>query len=78
MSDIDCGQLLDRLWAYLDGEADEALCSDFQAHLEACLPCAQHAEFERRLREVIQMKCRGERAPQTLRLELVHLLDRPS
>jgi hypothetical protein len=24
------------------------------------------------------MKCRGERAPQTLRLELVHLLDRPS
>ncbi len=78
MSDIDCGQLLDRLWAYLDGEADEALCSDLQEHLTKCLPCAQHAEFERRLREVIQMKCRGERAPQTLRLELVHLLDRPS
>jgi len=78
MSEIDCRELLDRLWAYLDGEADEALSSDLQTHFSKCLPCAQHAEFERRLREVIQMKCRGEQAPQALRLELVHLLDRPS
>jgi mycothiol system anti-sigma-R factor len=77
MSETDCQQLLERLWAYLDGEADEGICNDFRAHFAECLPCAQRAEFERRLREVIQMKCRGERAPQTLRLELVRLLDLP-
>jgi len=78
MGDVDCQQLLERLWAYLDGEADEEICEDMRGHFARCLPCAQHAEFERRLREVIQMKCRGERAPQSLRLELVHLTDRSS
>jgi mycothiol system anti-sigma-R factor len=75
MGEVDCRELLDRLWAYLDGEADEAICHDLRAHFAKCLPCAQHAEFERRLRDVIQMKCRGERAPDTLRLELVRLID---
>ncbi len=74
MSDIDCNHLLERLWAYMDGEADESLCSELQAHIEACLPCRQHAEFERRLRVIIQYKCRGERAPAPLRIELVRML----
>ncbi len=78
MSDVNCSQLLERLWAYLDGEADEELCSDLQAHIAECLPCRQHAEFERRLRIIIRHKCRGERAPEPLRLELVRLLGRPS
>ncbi|MBI3998813.1 MAG: mycothiol system anti-sigma-R factor [Armatimonadetes bacterium] len=74
MSEIDCTRLVELLWAYLDGEADETLCQDLQVHMAECLPCRQHAEFERRLREVIQYKCRGERAPEPLRLELVRLL----
>lgn len=78
MSEIDCSQLLERLWAYLDGEADEALCSDLQIHLEHCLPCRGHADFERRLRVIIQYKCRGERAPEPLRVELVRLISGPS
>ena len=77
MSEFDCNQLIERLWAYMDGEADEALCSELQAHIEACLPCRQHAEFERRLRVIIQYKCRGERAPEPLRIELVRLLAGP-
>jgi len=78
MSDFDCNQLLERLWAYLDGEADESLCSELQAHIADCLPCRQHAAFERRLKIIIQYKCRGERAPEPLRIELVRLLQKPS
>jgi len=74
MSTIDCNQLLERLWAYIDGEADESICGELEAHIEKCLPCRQHADFERRLRVIIQYKCRGERAPEPLRLELVRML----
>ena len=76
MSGFDCDDLLERLWAYMDGEADDQARSHLMAHMERCLPCRQHAEFERRLREIIQYKCRGERAPETLRIELVSLIIR--
>jgi len=74
MSDTDCGRLLTRLWQYLDGETDEQLCEDLQTHLAACLPCRQHAEFEVKLRQVIQAKCRGERAPDHLRAGLARIV----
>jgi mycothiol system anti-sigma-R factor len=76
MSGFDCDDLLERIWAYMDGEADDEARRDLMAHIERCLPCREHAEFERRLREIIQHKCRGERAPETLRIELVSLIIR--
>jgi mycothiol system anti-sigma-R factor len=76
MTQFDCDDLLERLWAYMDGEVDSAACDDLRAHIERCLPCRQHAEFERRLREIIQYKCRGERAPEALRFELVRMIVR--
>ncbi|MDR7483153.1 MAG: mycothiol system anti-sigma-R factor [Armatimonadota bacterium] len=74
MTEIDCRELLRQLWMYLDGEADAPVGQDLQRHIARCLPCRQHAEFERRLREIIQYKCRGERAPDPLRQELARLL----
>jgi mycothiol system anti-sigma-R factor len=74
MSDDDCRQLITRIWQYLDGEADEQLCTDLRSHLSKCLPCKQHAEFEMKLRQVIQVKCRGERAPEHLRASLARIV----
>jgi len=74
MSQPDCNDVLERLWVYLDGEADEGVCQDLQTHIELCLRCRHHADFEVRLRQVIQSKCRGERAPQQLRENLARLL----
>ena len=78
MNRFDCDDLLERLWAYMDGEADDEARRHLIEHIERCLPCRQHAEFERRLREIIQYKCRGERAPDVLRVELMSLITRPS
>ncbi|MBM3470569.1 MAG: mycothiol system anti-sigma-R factor [Armatimonadetes bacterium] len=74
MSEVDCNVVLERLWAFLDGETDEASCRELEAHIEACLHCRNHADFERRLRAVIQAKCRDERAPLALRAALDRLL----
>lgn len=77
MSSIDCHEVLLRLWAYLDGEADETQCRDFQDHIARCLCCRQHADFEVRLLQIIQAKCGGDRAPQKLREDLRRLLSNP-
>ncbi len=77
MSEIDCNVVLERLWAFLDGEADEASSRELEAHIEACLHCREHADFERRLRAIIKAKCSGERAPLALRAALDRLLGDP-
>lgn len=74
MTELDCNQVLERLWVYLDGEVDETLGAELQLHIERCLRCRHQADFERRLREVLQAKCRGERAPQWLRAQVFRLL----
>ncbi|MDI6771466.1 MAG: mycothiol system anti-sigma-R factor [bacterium] len=74
MSEVDCNVVLERLWVFLDGEADEALYRELEAHIEACLHCRNHVDFERRLRAVIQVKCKGEQAPLALRAALDRLL----
>jgi anti-sigma factor (TIGR02949 family) len=74
MKDVDCNALLERLWAYLDGEVDEAEYLHLEEHIARCLGCRHHADFEVRLREIIQTKCRGEQAPARLREELRRLL----
>lgn len=77
MSHIDCEEVLERLWSYLDGEADQVTAGELEEHIEHCLNCRERADFERRLREVLRQKCLGERAPRELRSALMRLLDRP-
>ncbi|MDR7486788.1 MAG: mycothiol system anti-sigma-R factor [Armatimonadota bacterium] len=74
MGEMDCDEVLERLWAYLDGEDDETSHVDLRIHIERCLHCRDHADFEARLRQIIQAKCRGERAPDYLRANLIRLL----
>jgi anti-sigma factor (TIGR02949 family) len=78
MKAIDCNEVLERLWAYLDGEAAEAECQDLEDHIARCLGCRHHADFEVRLRQAIQSKCLTERAPQKLREDLYRLLSKSS
>lgn len=74
MSEIDCNEVLRRLWSYLDGEADEAACQDLEVHIARCLGCRHQVDFEVRLRQIIQSKCRSEPAPRKLREDLRRLL----
>lgn len=78
MKNLDCNEVLERLWAFLDGEADEAQREELQDHIARCLGCRHQADFEVRLRQVIQAKCRTDRAPQKLREDLHRLLSKSS
>ncbi|MDR7418802.1 MAG: mycothiol system anti-sigma-R factor [Armatimonadota bacterium] len=76
MSEIDCNCVLQRLWAYLDGEADDTECAELEEHIARCLECRHQIDFEQRLRRIIQIKCHEEPAPATLREGLHRLLSK--
>jgi len=62
----DCGEIIEALYQYLDGELTVEKRVIIQRHLEACPPCFQAVGFERELREVIATRCR-DRVPDDLR-----------
>ena len=67
----ECREALHQLGAYLDGEFDADAIAGISAHLAACYPCGDHAEFQRHLRVVVRTRV-VERAPDAL-VERVNL-----
>lgn len=64
-----CGDAVERLYDYLDGELDEARMALVKRHLDECLPCLGAFDFEAELRQVIARKCR-ESVPDQLRARI--------
>lgn len=62
----DCPEALERLQEYLDGEMEEWQIAEISAHLAACYPCGDRAEFERHLRTVVRRHAVNELAPEGL------------
>ena len=61
----ECREALHQLEAYLDGELDDDAIAGISAHLAACYPCGDQAEFQRHLRVVVRTRV-IERAPEGL------------
>ncbi|MFP5224488.1 MAG: mycothiol system anti-sigma-R factor [Actinomycetota bacterium] len=71
---MDCDALVERLYAYLDGEIDGLDREEIRAHLEECGGCHEYADFERTVLELIKKKC-CEQAPPELLAKLRAALD---
>lgn len=66
MSETSCDEVLSQVEHYLHGELDPASSALLVEHLDACSPCLQRAEFQRRLREIVKAKCRRAHTPEDL------------
>jgi anti-sigma factor (TIGR02949 family) len=72
--DIGCIEAIEALYAYLDGELDEASREDFERHMSHCRSCYSRAQMERALSE--RMKQEGKAtAPAELQSRLKALID---
>ncbi|MDR5694387.1 MAG: mycothiol system anti-sigma-R factor [Armatimonadota bacterium] len=71
---MDCEQVIRLLWTWLDRELEVEVSQEVEEHVRACLRCKEHADFERRLREIIQTCCKKDKAPAGLRARLLALL----
>lgn len=66
----DCADVIAEVWTLLDGECTAENREKLRQHLEKCPPCLRLYGLEERIKSLIAMKCRGERAPEGLRERL--------
>ncbi len=71
---VDCGEAVQQLYHYLDGELTDHRRAQIAAHLDDCRPCASAMEFEADLRQVIANRCR-DRVPEALITKIATAID---
>jgi anti-sigma factor (TIGR02949 family) len=59
LSEISCDEVLAEIEHYLHGELDPDRASRLASHLSTCTPCWDRAEFTRKLKDIVRMKCRS-------------------
>ena len=63
---IDCNDVLNDLYLYLDDESDDVLRNRIRQHIDGCAPCLRQFGLEQDVRALITRCCGGDRAPVTL------------
>ena len=52
-----CSEVVDKVYAFLDGEMNLDEVLTFKDHLKVCLPCQAYVQFEEKLIHIIKTKC---------------------
>jgi mycothiol system anti-sigma-R factor len=68
--EIDCGQILNEVYLFLDLECSDDRRAAIQHHLDECSPCLQEYGIEQDVRTLVQRCCGADRAPGELRARL--------
>ncbi|GLX02898.1 mycothiol system anti-sigma-R factor [Microtetraspora sp. NBRC 16547] len=69
--DTDCGEVLDRVYSYLDGELDDARRADIRQHLEECGPCLEEYGLEKVVKQLVAKHCGCDPVPEDLRTKIL-------
>ena len=64
---MNCGEAIEHLYSFLDGELTPAAESEVRKHLESCRGCGGHFEFERDFLRFLEARCQAQAAPSHLR-----------
>jgi len=62
----DCALVIAEVWTLLDGECNDETRDRLQRHLDECPACLRHYGVEERIKTLISIKARGEKAPEYL------------
>ena len=69
--DVDCSEVIEQVYLYLDGEIDDAARQKVRQHLDECAPCLRHFGLEQDVKALVARCCGGETAPHGLKERLV-------
>jgi mycothiol system anti-sigma-R factor len=67
---MDCRDVIDELYLYLDRELTPEETRHIEEHLNACSPCFELVRFESGVSKLIKRDCGSERAPERLKERL--------
>jgi mycothiol system anti-sigma-R factor len=76
LSPTECERVLEQIELYLDGELGGSVRLEVERHLGACGGCTGHADFQRRLKEMVRDKCGCHEVPAELVERVRSLLER--
>ena len=65
--DVDCGEVLARVYSFIDNELETATVDEIRQHLDECGPCLEQFDLERSLKKLVHRSCTSEHAPEGLR-----------
>ena len=77
MSPTDCEHVLRQIELYLDGELVGVQRVEIERHLGGCDPCTGHADFQRKLKEMLRAKCGCNDVPPELLERVRSMLQAP-
>jgi mycothiol system anti-sigma-R factor len=68
--EIDCGQILNEVYLFLDLECADERRASIQHHLDECSPCLREYGIEQEVKALVARCCGSDRAPDDLRARL--------
>lgn len=70
--EVDCAEVLHRVYVYIDRELDEGTLTyeQIQQHLDECGPCLSSYDIDRVVKALVARSC-NDRAPAELRLRVL-------
>jgi mycothiol system anti-sigma-R factor len=75
--DVDCVEVLEQVYSYLDGEMGDDAKQEIREHLDECAPCLRQFGIEQEVKALVARCCGGESAPdhfrERLRLKLAQV-----
>jgi mycothiol system anti-sigma-R factor len=72
--ELDCGDVVEAVYLYLDGELSSDVIDNIRQHLDDCSPCLREYGIEQEVKALIARSC-SERAPEALRSSVVQRLE---
>ena len=68
--EIDCDQILNEVYLFLDLECSDERRTAIQTHLDECGPCLRQYGIEQEVKALVARCCGAENAPEELRARL--------
>ena len=69
--DIDCREVIEAVYLYLDGEMADEDCAHIREHLDECSPCLRQYGVEQDIKALVARKCGCEIAPSELKVKVL-------
>ncbi len=69
--DTDCREVLEKVYLYLDNEANDHDCSNIKHHLDECGPCLRQYGLEQHVNAMVARACGDDVAPDSLKVKVL-------
>src|SRR3954462_13391870 len=69
--EVDCSDVIEQVYLYLDGEIDDTQRTIVRQHLDECAPCLRRFGLENEVKALVARSCGGDTAPDGLKQRLM-------